>query len=657
MSDIKIFVSHRIDKDSETIDNPLFYPVRCGAVFDEREDKPDIPGDDTGDNISAKRLSYCELTVQYWAWKNVDADYYGLCHYRRYLSFSNKVYEENDLGCIEEPFINDKALEKYNIDAEYMQEVIKRYDIVATKSNDIRKIEGVKSVKDFWGKYPNSYHSEDLQECRKVVKELYPDYAIDFYKHLESKDCRWYNCYIMKKETFNHYCEWLFSILFELEKRIDISSYNLEATRVFGVLSERLFGAYLLHMRRMGYLKILEKQLIFFQNTNKVVFPKPSFDAKNIPIVFSSSDYFVPYLGVAIQSIIDTSNPSDNYDIGILHTTISEDNQKMLLKLIENKDNFNIRFFNCVKFVYNKKFAIPVSISYVKEETFFRLIVQEIFSSYEKIIYLDSDVIVKHDLADLYAIDMGDNLVAAVVEPVVAAYYVSDIEDMKNYLDNKLKLTKPMDYFQGGVIVFNITQMNDSLKKDYLVNLASGSVFKYTDQDILNMCCHGRVYYLDMRWNVCTLDSRSGPVELSPNNIRTKYFDSRKDPYILHYGGTPKPWEKPEVDFGVDFWTTARGSIFYELLLFRHCHNITSWHLTNMHLERVPALEAMMNHIRDLNNKVVGLAPAIENLNQAVTKTIYPAINDVNQRLNSSFIKRALKKLFSWIKKPRGGDR
>ncbi|MDR0643885.1 MAG: DUF4422 domain-containing protein, partial [Treponema sp.] len=84
MSDIKIFVSHRIDKDSETINNPLFYPVRCGAVFDEREDKPNIPGDDTGDNISEKRLSYCELTVQYWAWKNVEADYYGLCHYRRY---------------------------------------------------------------------------------------------------------------------------------------------------------------------------------------------------------------------------------------------------------------------------------------------------------------------------------------------------------------------------------------------------------------------------------------------------------------------------------------------------------------------------------------------------------------------------------------------
>ncbi|MDR1215747.1 MAG: DUF4422 domain-containing protein [Treponema sp.] len=638
MSDIKIFVSHRVDQDSEIIDNPLFYPVRCGAVLDERESKPDIPGDDTGDNISEKRLSYCELTVQYWAWKNVEADYYGLCHYRRYLSFSDKVYEENDLGCIEEPFITDKILEKYHIDVDCIREAISQYDIITSKANDIRKIEGCKSLNDFWLKYPNSYRPEDLQECRKVVKELYPDYAVDFYKHLESKDCRWYNCYIMKKETFNHYCEWLFSILFELEKRIDISNYNLEMTRVFGVLSERLFGAYVLHMKRMGYLKILEKQLVFFQNTNKIVSLEPYFDTKNIPVAFSSSDYFVPYLGVAIQSIIDNSKPSNNYDIVILHTKISDENQKMLLRLIEYKENFSIRFFDCTRIIYNKKFTSPIS--YVSEETFLRLAIQEIFSSFEKIIYLDSDMIIKHDLSDLYAIDIGDNLIAAVIEPVVVAYYVNNIEDMINYLDNYLKLTKPLDYFQGGVIVFNIMQMNASFKKNYLINLASGNVFKYTDQDILNMCCQGRVHYLDMKWDVCTLDSRNIPITLSPNNIRMEYFNSRKDPYVLHYGGTPKPWEKPEGDFAADFWMTARGSIFYEILLFRHCHNIALWHLTNMHLARVPAIEAIMNNIYDLNSKIqrlndkISLRKIIKSAAKTLCNNILLMFHRKNKRKN-----------------------
>ena len=90
--DVKIFVSHRIDKDSEVLDNPFFIPVRCGAVYDNHA-APSTIGDDIGDNISQKKAKYGELTVQYWAWKNIEADYYGLCHYRRYLSFSSIQHE------------------------------------------------------------------------------------------------------------------------------------------------------------------------------------------------------------------------------------------------------------------------------------------------------------------------------------------------------------------------------------------------------------------------------------------------------------------------------------------------------------------------------------------------------------------------------------
>lgn len=100
MSNIRIFVSHRIDIDSETVDTPVYFPVRCGAVYDESNSE--IQGDDTGDNISKLRMSFCEFTVQYWAWKNVDADYYGLCHYRRYLSFSDKHYNNTAFNMVRE---------------------------------------------------------------------------------------------------------------------------------------------------------------------------------------------------------------------------------------------------------------------------------------------------------------------------------------------------------------------------------------------------------------------------------------------------------------------------------------------------------------------------------------------------------------------------
>ena len=140
--DIKIFVSHRIDLNSVTIDNPLYIPVRCGATFDERteEEIGGMLGDDTGDNISEKRDSFCELTVQYWAWKNVKADYYGLCHYRRYLSFSNTLYSENlnenQCGLVVANSFQ-KANESFKLcEEKTMREQISKYDIVTIRTFD-----------------------------------------------------------------------------------------------------------------------------------------------------------------------------------------------------------------------------------------------------------------------------------------------------------------------------------------------------------------------------------------------------------------------------------------------------------------------------------------------------------------------------------------
>ena len=82
--DIKIFISRRIDVDSVHVDNKFYVPVRCGAVYDKNQNSPYL-GDNIGGNVSEKRFPYSELTVQYWAWKNTTADYYGLCHYRRYF--------------------------------------------------------------------------------------------------------------------------------------------------------------------------------------------------------------------------------------------------------------------------------------------------------------------------------------------------------------------------------------------------------------------------------------------------------------------------------------------------------------------------------------------------------------------------------------------
>ena len=122
-TDVKIFVSTRIDLDAKQIENPLLIPVRCGAVFDERTNVKSL-GDNTGDNISAKRMSFNELTVQYWAWKNQKADYFGICHYRRFLAFNPlegpKSFEERNNGCISFDRLSEENIKKCGLTEERM---------------------------------------------------------------------------------------------------------------------------------------------------------------------------------------------------------------------------------------------------------------------------------------------------------------------------------------------------------------------------------------------------------------------------------------------------------------------------------------------------------------------------------------------------------
>lgn len=218
--DIKILVATH--KQYWMPEDKIYLPIHVGRV-----EKADLGylGDDTGDNISAKNANYCELTGLYWAWKNLKCDYIGLCHYRRYFAHavSGSDMEKKKLAILQR--------------TDY-EKLLKQYDVILPKQRNYF-IETVRS------QYEHAHNKNDLALTEQIVAELYPEYSEAFCKVMGGTKLHIFNMFVMKKEKLDEYCQWLFTILFELEKRIDISSYSQYEARVFGFLSERLLNVWL----------------------------------------------------------------------------------------------------------------------------------------------------------------------------------------------------------------------------------------------------------------------------------------------------------------------------------------------------------------------------------------------------------------------------
>lgn len=222
MKNIKIIVAAH--KKYDMPDNNIYIPVFVGSY-----NKESIDGyirDDEGENISKKNPFFCELTGLYWAWKNIDADYIGLVHYRRYFT-TNKF-----LPCKEE-----KRLEKI-ITREQINELLENNNIILPKKRKYY-------IETLYSHYKHTMYIEPLDETEKIIKEMFPEYLNEFEKIKKRKSAHMFNMFIMKKEILDGYCKWLFDILFELEKRIDVTKYDTFHARYLGRISELLLDVWI----------------------------------------------------------------------------------------------------------------------------------------------------------------------------------------------------------------------------------------------------------------------------------------------------------------------------------------------------------------------------------------------------------------------------
>lgn len=242
-------------------EDPIYIPLHVGRATSE---DLGYQGDDTGESISQWNKYYGELTGVYWVWKNVqDADVIGICHYRRY--FLNK---------------DRQILNRQNY-----EEILKDYDIIT--SNMCR------SGKSCQQNYAEAHNIKDLLATGDVIKEKYPEY-FPYFEAVLSGDGSYYgNLMVTSKKLFGAYAEWLFNIFYEVEQRIDVSTYDLYHQRVFGFISEILLKVW----TDKNQLKVYESSIgIVSEKAETVEFKRAMAQLVRIGEISDARKMFYEYL-------------------------------------------------------------------------------------------------------------------------------------------------------------------------------------------------------------------------------------------------------------------------------------------------------------------------------------------------------------------------
>ncbi|MBR2290265.1 MAG: glycosyltransferase family 8 protein [Clostridia bacterium] len=261
-----------------------------------------------------------------------------------------------------------------------------------------------------------------------------------------------------------------------------------------------------------------------------------------IPVFFAVDDNYVPFLAVALESLVAKISEKNFYEIRVLYTHLNDAHKKALKKY--ERENLSIEFVDLnekINRIANKLYTRD----YFSAETYYRLFLPDLYPELKKALYLDSDIVLLDDVAKLYNIDLGTNLVGAIPDGAVAS-----IKEFQDYVELVVGLKDYHNYFNAGILLMNLEELRNyrfQVKFLYLLDTIKFKVAQ--DQDYLNRLCKGRVTVIDNAWNTmpgANPDKRS------------------KNPKLIHFNLSNKPWHLDNVPYEEYFWDFAWQTDFYD---------------------------------------------------------------------------------------------
>ena len=260
-----------------------------------------------------------------------------------------------------------------------------------------------------------------------------------------------------------------------------------------------------------------------------------------IPIFFAVDDEYIPFLAVAISSLIENSSKNYYYSIKILYTNIREENKKKISKY--ETENVKIEFVDLNYYIEEVKDKLYTR-DYYSKTTYFRLFIPNLYPQYNKVLYLDSDVVVLGDISKLYNVELENNLVAAAPDDVIQTNKV-----FQEYAEKVVGVADYRNYFNAGILLMNLDEFRKfKFQEKFLYLLETIKFTVAQDQDYLNRLSKGKVKLIDKTWD---------RMPIAVDDVK------EEDIKIIHYNLAYKPWHFEDILYKEYFWDYAQKTEFF----------------------------------------------------------------------------------------------
>lgn len=641
MSSIKIAVA--CHKPSELPNNSLYVPVQVGSAIAKKR-LEGLAHDDEGENISSKNASYCELTAQYWAWKNLEADYLGLCHYRRYLTFAEGNFELDERNQIQAGFLDEFNKKRFGLEDESrMREIIEQNDCVVGELEDVSGLETPhgkqKTVYLHWAMHDRAFiNVKDFDRMIALVDEFYPQYSKELHDYLNGKLYLGYNCFVMKKELFDQLCEFEFDILSRLEQEIDMTHYSQMRTRVFGYMAETLYSVFIYHLENIGY-KVKHLPLVYFNATD----PIESFDLKPIegaiPIVINEVErnFSQCIIDVALQSFLSSCSGDTKYDILLVQREMPTYLKQALQTRVASVENVTLRFIDAKMISegiidHAGKTEIPSENENVHEYRTVDImsLLPWILPSYDRILFFDWNTLFNAPVDDLWNTEIPENSVLCASHDLVALARLNEpLDGLYKHARHDVNIAKPYNMFGTSTMLMNLKKMRAGDYQKEIININRESFFMFPPFEVLNKVYEDKVSYLDFEWAYPAVDStfRTNLLPSAPLEIY-KSFQDVDEPRVVYYD--PMVCYDPQpLEFSIQFWSFARMSAFYEVILAS---------LTDMRIKNTSEEQGRIRIWLEKHMPAGGDArKAAANMAGSVLSVIYPAGSERRRKIEETW--------------------